>query len=137
MRVRDLAGQTFGRLTVINRAANNDHHGHVRWECMCICGTSTIVAGCNLTSGHIQGCGCLEHAPRHGQATREQGRSAEYRTWVSIKGRCLNAADKGFRNYGGRGITVCERWQNSFENFFADMGRRPPGMRGKIPLYSL
>jgi len=71
----------------------------------------------------------------HGEKTRANP-SPEYRVWVGIIGRCLNPRNARWKDYGGRGITVCERWR-AFENFLTDMGRRPPGRNGKRPLYTL
>lgn len=68
-----------------------------------------------------------EMALRHGHTTHD-GESPTYSAWMAMKGRCLNPANKWYRNYGGRGITVCSRWLESFENFLSDMGKRPDSM---------
>ena len=125
----DLSGQRFHRLTVVARVANS-RHGNARWLCRCECGAQVEVAACNLKSGHSKSCGCLrrEFASarrwyKHGHATSSR-RSPEYRSWTSMRARCNYSGARGFMDYGGRGISVCERW-NSFELFLADMGPKP------------
>jgi hypothetical protein len=126
----DLAtGQRFGRLTVISFAKINAY-GSGRWLCRCDCGEQKVVRGSDLTSGSIFSCGCFRractalHALKHGHA-RKGSESPEYISWYAMRARCTNPKYKKFADYGGRGITVCERWLHSFENFLADMGRKP------------
>lgn len=124
----DLTGQKFGRLTVISRAAQA---GRPYWHCHCSCGCVAIVRGSHLR-GDTESCGCLRKE-RQGEAVTTHGASrrgpvhAAYLSWQQAKNRCLNRRDKSWKEWGGRGITVCERWQG-FENFLADMGTKPPGM---------
>ncbi|ECO0419392.1 hypothetical protein DFV33_04705 [Salmonella enterica subsp. enterica serovar Bareilly] len=125
MRLIDLTGKTFGRLTVLNR--DTTWKGtRVKWVCLCTCGKRTSVAGSNLLKGTTSSCGCLakellvERSTTHGLS-----RSPEYGVWNAMINRCCNSNSANFGNYGGRGISVCERWKSSFENFIADMGRRP------------
>lgn len=118
-------GNRFGRLTLIDIAP---HPRRKRWRCQCDCGNETVVEQSNLVTGHSKSCGCLREEKRisHGKC-----RTPEYRTWINIKSRCLNADYSYSHWYGGRGITVCDRWLNGdgqstgFECFFADMGTRP------------
>jgi hypothetical protein len=97
---------------------------------VCDCGNVSIVASWNLVSGGTVSCGCylkeisLKHSLTHGQ-NRKGNTSKEYRAWQAMKARCDNEKDPCYPDYGGRGIVVCERWLNSFENFFADMGKKP------------
>ena len=130
--MKDLTGMRFGRLLVSGRASAR-RDGQAYWLCCCECGGTTIAGGKDLRSGHTQSCGCLriegqrELRRRHGHAPRKPGGHAvtpTYRSWYGMKSRCLNAKQAAYKNYGGRGITVCERWL-SFKNFLADMGPRP------------
>ena len=122
--LRDLTNQTFGRLTVISRSGSAT--AGATWECRCSCGNMLIVTSNNLTTGNTKSCGCL---PREGALTHGdwRGRRAtkEYAAWSGMKTRCGNPKHNRWKNYGGRGIRVCDRWLNSFENFLADMGRKP------------
>lgn len=189
MNARDLTGQRFGRLTVVDVAARNP----VRWNCVCDCGSKTTALGSNLTRGNTRSCGCLRadrpggvpardligqrfgrllvlaragSAPRSGSAVwlcrcdcdrevlvvgselrrqRSPRRSCgcagnpghtthgasgtrTWRTWRSMLRRCGSPRATQWSLYGGRGIRVCDRWRDSFENFLADMGERPDGM---------
>jgi hypothetical protein len=124
---RDLTGSTFGRLRVVQRA--EIRNGCSWWHCQCECGTQTTVPIGSLQSGRTKSCGCLQDSQRSrmGQANKTHGKTktAEYRIWAHMKQRCHNPKDEAFIDYGGRGITVCPRWFDSFENFLADMGHRP------------
>lgn len=128
-----LIGQRFGRLVVVKRVANNKR-GQARWLCKCDCGQSCERNSYNLRAGVTKSCGCLrkEMGATLGRSTRTHGhassRSLTYNTWTKMKDRCNNPKHTKWRLYGGRGITVCDRWMNSFEDFLADMGERPPGM---------
>jgi hypothetical protein len=125
----DLTGQRLGRLTVI-RLAGRNKKGQSRWECLCDCGKTIIVEISHLGGGYTQSCGCLrlerirQILVTHGDKRRDI-RIKEYRAWCNMKARCLNPNNQAFKNYGGRGITVCARWLDSYENFLADMGRAP------------
>jgi len=121
----DLAGQIFGRLTARRRVLRG-RKGF--WFCDCSCGLTAVVEVSKLRSGHTKSCGCL--VLRHGHSDRQGGerngaRSPEYHSWIAMKDRCTNPSHRNFSNYGGRGVTICERWLSSFENFLADMGPRP------------
>lgn len=124
----DLSGQAFGRLSVINRADNKG--GQVQWNCLCQCGGSITVSGANLRSGNTASCGCLrrEVSVELGKSTKRHGMESTptYRSWTSMKVRCSDKNHISFKNYGGRGITVCDSWL-IFDNFLADMGVRPDG----------
>lgn len=118
----DKTGQTFGRLTVLARE-------NKVWKCMCSCGSTTYVEGYLLSSGKTRSCGCFrrERGRAHGaHINLRHGRNGtpEYLVWDAMKQRCLNPDHAQWDDYGGRGITVCDRWRK-FELFFADMGERP------------
>lgn len=118
----ELAGQKFGRLTVLSRAENNKH-GNRRWSCRCDCGEATLTTSAKLLSGHTASCGCIttERITKHGMH-----KSTEYGIWAQMIDRCYNANAGGkYDRYGGRGIQVCDRWREGFANFYADMGPRP------------
>lgn len=126
---KQLEGQVFGRLTVQERAGTRS--GRVTWKCHCVCGNTVEVVSNALTSGHAKSCGCWRYERnvstplKHGHARRGAPLTRTYRTWQAMVNRCTNPKYKQWKDYGGRGITVCKRWLK-FENFLADMGERPP-----------
>ncbi len=127
---KNLEGLRSGRLKVISYAGRNIRWQSL-WNCICECGHQIIALGYNLSNGNTQSCGCWNDAVRashrsHGQ-TRHGRQTGEYRSWLGAKRRCFNPKAHNFKYYGGRGITMCDRWKNSFEAFFKDMGPRPPG----------
>lgn len=122
MKKLDLAGQRFGKLTAVSCA------GKGRWVCLCDCGGSSLSSVGNLRSGNSRSCGCEKRAAL-GRSTTTHGKSGTptQRIWKSMRQRCLNPSSKRYKDYGGRGIKVCERWA-LFANFLADMGERPEGL---------
>lgn len=130
--LQDLTGRRFGRLTVTG-ALRRDSNYNWYWNCVCDCGSETVVQGASLKSGDIKSCGCLKREvdsarlkarlTTHGESAG-QTRSAEYRCWLAMRDRCLSPSYKRYPDYGGRGITICERWMK-FDNFLEDMGRKP------------
>lgn len=127
----DLTGQVFGKLTAIRlgEPGVNTYGKPIRkWICKCDCGNETIVVASKLTGNHTSSCGCLQKEIC-GDMFRTHGlrKTSEYESWASMKDRCLNKNNKKFHLWGGRGITICDRWLNSFENFYADMGKKPDG----------
>lgn len=127
-----LVNCTFGRLTVIG-AAGRDKSGIALWLCRCICGKQMTSQKGNLKNGRTKSCGCwkrefaAQRMRKHGTGVK-QPRAVEYSTWSSMIARCENPNSPAYKNYGGRGITVCKRWRDSYANFFADMGKRPNGL---------
>lgn len=99
------------------------------WMCKCSCGTERAIANTRLTCGESKSCGCGQ-SEGSGNARRTHGMisTRAYCSWLKMIQRCTNPNDDAFHNYGGRGITVCQRWRESFENFYADMGERPKGL---------
>lgn len=119
----DLSGWTFGRLTVIP----NSYRDH-RWLCRCICGNEVYVTVSHLRGGDTRSCGCYSAECRVVLNTKHGMReSREYGIWQGAKRRCLDSNLKCFKHYGGRGITMCKEWAESFEAFFRDMGPCPEG----------
>lgn len=125
MQRHDLSGQCFGRLTVIRRVMGTRP---TRYDCLCRCGVEKMIIVTQLTSGKTQSCGCIRREQlqarnyRHGKAARGC-KPPEYNVWHNMRRRCTDPRDKRFKDYGGRGITVCDRWE-SFDKFLADMGPR-------------
>lgn len=123
----DITGQRFGQLIAIKPVFQRERKFY--WLCHCDCGSTAIVQGKKLRSGHTQSCGHWRydgsHSRTHGEGARGK-ETREYQTWKSMLLRCRNPDRADFKYYGGRGIKVCKRWLQ-FENFLADMGRRPPG----------
>lgn len=116
-----MTGQRFGRYVVIER----DHAAGLpaKWICKCDCGEVKSVRGHHLRRGRIVSCGCYAKDQRHGMS-----HTSIYGTWEKFIRRCYVPVDKAYHNYGGRGISVSDEWRESFENFYRDMGDRPPGM---------
>jgi hypothetical protein len=144
MKLIDLTGQKFGRLTVL-RQGETRKNGGSDWVCLCDCGETTVAVGSRIRLGKTKSCGCLgiEWAKSlgankvfiekranalvvHGHKRRGSA-SVEYKTWLAMKRRCYDPKCKDYANWGGRGIKVCDRWVKSFTNFFEDMGLRPDG----------
>lgn len=121
------SGQKFGRLTV----CQNPTHPNIM--CICQCGKKTSVKAINLIKGKTKSCGCLhkqqlsDRVKKHGATSKNcrEGVSTTYKRWRSMKSRCTNKNTISYENYGGNGITICERWLNSFDNFLSDMGECP------------
>lgn len=128
MSVKDMTGQVFGRLLVLSHAGSNKH-GAALWNCLCECGTHCQTIGFAMRQGVKRSCGCLVRDTaqmmnyRHGQAAGNK--TASYRTWRHMMLRCYNPDTDSYPEYGGMGITVCDRWREDFLNFHADMGDRP------------
>lgn len=128
MKPRDLIGQRFGRLTAVSRTSETKPSGQIysRWLCRCDCGQTTSASLSDLTGGNTKSCGCLKKDGDN-QKTHGLTGSGVHNSWIYMRNRCLNPENKAYSRYGGRGITVCERW-GKFENFIFDMGDRPAGM---------
>ena len=117
---KDIAGKRFGRLVAIAPAGIDEKSRHWRWYCICDCGNVSYPLGTDLRRGHNRSCGCQVNKELHGYTG-----TSEYRTWQGMRNRCFKPDRADYPRYGGRGITVCDRWCVSFENFIADMGPKP------------
>lgn len=126
----------FERLLVVAQSATVNSKTH--WLCRCECGVEVVVMGALLTTKQTRSCGCLKRDMdqsatarmgqlRHGHAGHGPRRTREYFTWQSMVQRCTNPNSGNWADYGGRGITICDRWRDSFEMFLADMGPKPRG----------
>lgn len=125
-----MVGERFGRLLVTALGPPNKHR---KADVVCDCGTTKTVDAQNLKTGATKSCGCLRREvskarpqprkpPRHGLSD-----TPTHVAWQGAKGRCFNINDPKYKDYGGRGIAMCDRWANSFDEFLKDMGVRPDG----------
>lgn len=113
----DMTGLRFGRLTVVERASNNKHNC-VMWLCRCDCGKDVTVLGASLRNGSTRSCGCYSaECSRERSTTHGMHKTRLYRIWDAMRCRCYSSSHKAFENYGGRGISVCPEWRDSFEAF--------------------
>ena len=124
MRKKDLTGQCFGRLTVVKSAGTNKFKKAL-WHCQCACGNTAVVIGSKLLNGETRSCGCI-----HSEASAENGRKSRanitkhngcneklYFVWRSMRSRCFNKEHPRYKDWGGRGITVCDEWAKNYESF--------------------
>ena len=129
-------GQRFGRLVVKALTAKR-RHGQPLWMCLCDCGNQALVRAKHLSGGNVRSCGCIRREQQIGKVRRRwelhpghgetKPTTLEYRTWAWMIQRCTNPNNSHWSAYGGRGITVCDRWRD-YRNFLADMGRKPEGL---------
>ena len=115
----NMRGMRFGRLVVIKRTGKDGSRAAV-WLCICDCGNKKNIVGADLRRKHTTSCGCLRRT--------DIVHKSNYRRWIDMRARCSNPKRHDYTNYGGRGIAVCDRWQNSFAAFDSDMGIAPKGM---------
>lgn len=123
-KISTMIGNKFGKYLVISQAESN--HRDTYYHCRCDCGNEKIIRGTDLRKGRSHRC--------HSCGTKEsilhgKSRTPSYASWKSIRQRCYNKNMAGYMYYGGRGIKVCDRWLESFENFYEDMGDKPKGMQ--------
>ncbi len=142
--MNNLTGKRFGRLLVMERAGSDPHH-RATWKCICDCGNQAITTGASLINGYTKSCGCL-----HSETSAENGRKSRasvtkhgsshkklYFVWRSMRSRCFDKSCPRYKDWGGRGITVCEEWRNSFEAFekwAMDNGYNPDAKRGECTI---
>lgn len=123
-----MIGERFTKLVVIEECNEKFSKRGKRYVCQCDCGNQSIVRSDFLKSGNTKSCGCILGKPSKPRATKERhgmSYSSEYRIYNAMKSRCYNDKVKGYEYYGGRGVIVCDRWLESFQNFYDDMGPRP------------
>jgi len=122
---QDITGKRFGRLVAV-RCVGRTRNSSPLWELRCDCGKTVVRQGSAVRAGTIRSCGCLmREVAAASQRTHGQSRTREYWCWRAMIARCYNPKDAGYENYGGRGITICDRWRASVLNFIEDMGRVP------------
>lgn len=119
-----LIGKKFGKLTIVELIGKNSNYQFI-FKCLCECGNCKNIVRESLIRGKTNSCGCMlgKSSKKHGKRN-----SIEYSTWENMKTRCYNPKSTHYKYYGGRGIKVCDRWLNSFENFYSDMGDKPKGL---------
>lgn len=119
-------GFRFNKLIIIKESNDSSRR---KFECLCDCGNVKLIQLNHLVSGKIKSCGCLESENRKNMGdkfrTHNKTKSYEYMTYQNIKSRCYNKNNKRYKDWGGRGIKMCDRWLESFSNFYKDMGDRP------------
>ncbi len=121
---QDLTGSTFDDLTVVRKSRVSERREQM-WFCLCKCGNSREVTSRHLTKGKVRNCGCNRKVSSKKFVTEEL--KSTYDTWCNMKQRCYYTLNHNYSYYGGRGITVCPRWLESFLYFLQDMGKKPPG----------
>ena len=126
MKSLDLTGQKFRRLMA--KGVARKENSQVYWTCQCDCGAITEVSTSNLRNGSSKSCGCLaRETSRASMTTHGLTKSNVYIVWCNMVRRCHSPTDAALKDYGGRGIEVCERWRRSVSDFASDMGPRPDG----------
>lgn len=122
-KIIEIAGQRFAKLTVIKRVTNDSS----RCICKCDCGTVKEYSVSNVRSLRTKSCGCIKSTTPPHNKSHDMTNTSTYKTWCHMIYRCNNPSSKSYPDYGGRGISVCDRWL-TFENFLSDMGERPGGL---------
>lgn len=137
-RSKDLTNKVVGNLVIIERTEDFKVRNLITWKCKCVCGNICYIETARLINNHTTHCGCKrseniskalkKNSNKIIKVRKRQSKlshTSEYRIWTAMKQRCSNSKDISYPNYGGRGIKVCNRWLNSFENFLEDMGNKP------------
>jgi hypothetical protein len=122
---QNLTGHVYGRLTVVMEVTTSKH-SRSTWRCKCSCGAIVEVWGNALRTGNTKSCGCLSGNEKHGHAvgSRSGIRDLAYISWKHMRQRCFDPGSSRYLYYGGKGVTVCDRW-SKFSEFLKDMGPRP------------
>lgn len=128
----DLSGQTFTYLTALHpegHIIDGSGRKYIAYRAQCVCGKQFVVRGADMKSGKTRSCGCMTAKMTiESKGTHGMSGTREHRCWKSMRERCLNPNATRFQHYGGRGIEICNRWLESFEAFYEDMGPCPEGM---------
>lgn len=123
---KDLTGNRFGKLTVIRYVGKHPNNKHrSMWECICDCGNTYVTSVNSLNANHAKSCGCVGKITFRHNGRHKMSGTKEQNTYYGMMARCYNPKDKRYNNYGGRGIRVCDRWLNSIDDFFLDVGLAP------------
>lgn len=125
--MKDLTGIEFGKLTALDVAGYDARTGQEMWNCSCECGGMAVVYRYSLLSGNTKSCGCQGGRRRVSELSLMNESRGEYKIWAAMRSRCTNPNTTAFIDYGGRGVTVCDRWLDSFDSFLEDMGPKPKG----------
>lgn len=123
---KDISNVRFGSLVALT-VEGKDNQSALLWKCVCDCGNTTIVRGTCLRYGTTTSCGCVGKKNLLLRETHSMSTTKTYFSYRSMLARCTDPKHKNYARYGGSGIIVCDRWLESFENFYADMGDRPKG----------
>lgn len=124
LKPQDITRENFGRLTA-KKYLYTEKGKSSTWLCECECGNTTEVVLSSLRNGNTQSCGCLQKERARNNVTHNRTKTSEYYAWSNMIQRCTNKNNPEYKNYGARGITVCDKWKNSFEKFLEDMGEKP------------
>lgn len=117
-KIIDLTNQKFNKLTVVGFFGKDKHH-KAMWKCVCDCGEEHIVIGCDLRSGKCKSCGCQRSETNITRnTTHGMTNTRLYNIYANMKQRCYNKKHPHYKSYGGRGITICETWNQSFDAFY-------------------
>ena len=123
--IEDLTGQRFGRLVVVSKTEERIYR-HVVWKCLCDCGNECLAPSNSLKTGRKQSCGCLMVESRGtARITHHMSGTKLYAAWQGMRKRCFSTYHKNYEDYGGRGITVCEEWNNDFQSFYDYVSQLP------------
>lgn len=126
-RIKDRTGQKWNRLEAVS-FSHKDSNNNAHWLYKCDCGKEHIAHASQVANGQIKSCGCLLHDINvEKMTTHNMSRTKTYKSWINMKDRCLNPKNKYFDKYGERGIIVCDRWLENFDNFLEDMGELEEG----------
>lgn len=124
--IRNMVGYVFESIEVIADSGNRNKAGEILWSCKCNCGSTFSARGFDIRRGDYQSCGCRKTSlMSEALSTHGMSYTSEYKIWDGVKQRCENPKSTGWENYGGRGVTMCKEWSESFETFYKDMGDKP------------